>query len=63
MDHLELNPFANPGIFVGAVQFVRLIDRNLRVLISVNEQQGRIFPIDMKHGAGKPGQLGNVFRL
>ena len=48
---------------VGAVQFVRLINRHLRILVSMQKKERRIKSIHMKDRAGKTSQFDNVRRL
>ena len=45
---------------IRAVQFVRLIDRHLRILVSMKQEQGRIVAIDMKDRARQPREFDNV---
>ena len=61
MDDFQLS--RQPKQFVPAVQFVRLIDRDLRVLVSVNHQQRRIVSIDMEYGTGQLCQRRVLFGL
>jgi hypothetical protein len=61
VDDYELHRQA--GFLVGAAEFVCLVDRHLRVLVAVEEEQGRIVGIDVKDWAGEAGEIGNVFRL
>ena len=51
MNHVEDNfQFV---VFICALELVRLVDRHLRILVSVKEQQGRIVRVDVKHRARK----------
>ena len=50
-------------LFICAAQLVRLIDRHLRILISVEKEQGRISRIDVKNGAGEMGYCRKVIGL
>ena len=52
-----------PVLLVSADQLVGLVDRHLRVLVAVIDQQRRIARIDVKHGARQAGQLRLLFRL
>ena len=61
MDDYELHRAVN--LFICAAQFVRLIDRHLRIPISVEEEQGRIIRINVENGAGEMGYCRKVVGL
>lgn len=46
-----------PGLFIGAGEFVGLVDRHLRILIPVEEQQWRILAIHMNNRAGEACEI------
>ena len=53
--HYELNGSAGP--LIRPRQFVGLVDRHLRILIAVQQQQRRVVFVDVKHRAGQMGEL------
>ena len=53
VNHLELHAIGDSRRLVGSLQFVRLIDGNLRILVSVNQEQRRIVCVDVKHRTGQ----------
>lgn len=58
VDYFELNRRLH--LLASGVQFLRLIDWHLRVLISVKQKQGRIVTIDMEDRAGEASERENV---
>ena len=51
VDNDELNWSAR--FFVRAGELVRLVDGHLRILISMQEEQGRIMTVDVEDGTGE----------
>ena len=41
------------GMVVGTLQLMRLVDRNLRILVTMKEQQGRIGSVDVSDWTGE----------
>jgi len=52
-----------PLFLVSSLQFVRLIDGHLRILVAVKEQQRRISGSDMKDRARKLREIGHRIRF
>lgn len=50
-------------LFVFASQFMRLVDRHLRILIAVDDEQWWIGGIHVLDWTGEFGQLRRIFRL
>jgi hypothetical protein len=63
MHDIEGNALGQPARLESGVQFMRLVDGNLRILISVQNEEGRILPIDVKFRRSEPREIGLVFRL
>ena len=61
VDDFQLN--WSLDLLVCAQKFERLIDRHLRILIAVEQQQGRIAMVHMKNWTGKLCQRGHGVRL
>ena len=49
-------------LLVQPVKFVRLINRDLRILISVNQQQRRVFSVNVENGTGEFCQFREFYR-
>ena len=61
VNHIELR--VESDFLVRALQLMRLIDRHLRILVAVQQQQRRILGVDEEYRARKFRQFRNRFRL
>ena len=61
MHHLQLH--RSLCLLLHAEQFERLVDRHLRILIALEQEQRRVVHIHMKNGTGQAGQHRHVLRL
>ena len=59
--HFKLD--GEPVLVIATVQFVRLIDRNLGVLVTMDQEERWILGVHVEDRAGKFGAFGVVFWL
>jgi len=60
MHDIEVNALGQPDRLESGVQFMRRVDGNLRILNSVQNEEGRILPIDVKYRRSGPREIGLV---
>src|SRR5438045_2515474 len=60
-DNLQLH--RSFDFLISAVQFQGLVHRHLRVLVSMNQQERRIFSIYVEDRTRQPGESRNIIRL